>query len=213
MLLAADAQATTAIPTWVGVLFSVSAVLVPALTGLLGALIGGRAGTRAAAEAARARGAVEQNTWIREHRKAAYGAFLAARNRYAKTYDEAERAGSRTRDAYFAEEEAREARGDPPNPERKAQLRRDREDQQAQVRAAREVLNSALADIELFGSIEAREAARNWIDEVDSRHEYMVQFPEEFSDLQWVRELDEKEAQQHRDPFLQLIRKELGVDA
>jgi hypothetical protein len=194
MWLAAAGVSLTTIPIWLAVLVPVLAALVSGSAGVLGVLLGGRAAKGTAERTAGLAREDEQQRWNREQRKQAYLAFLEARNRFVGAEARAEqRAWSDT----GLEEEP-------------VDLSAERAAQEAALEA---LFGMALPEVELFGSSEAAAAARGWAHYL-SRRKYADEVveqgllaPAEGSGLAF-----EEESQQHRGPFLELIRRELGVD-
>ncbi len=169
--------------------------LISGLSALLGAGIGGFATYRAASRGSLLAAQTEQRVWMRERRENAYVAFLTARNRYV--------------DAYIAKGDAMQEWS------RRAEqyLRADPFDFQPDRQRTSEALaelEREFANVELFGSVAAREAARAWMPQL--RSDYAVATRPGGAFGAGLRELQAQEVKSRRDPFIALIRNELGID-
>lgn len=191
-------------PAYVPVLIAAGGALGGALGG---AWLGGRAATRSALVQVQS----EQRRWNRERRERAYIGFLDARNHYVETYMEVVKAEEKSplRKELSAALDVLEP-GGTLDPDLKDRLKREQEAGWSRVSAARTRLQTAFADVELFGSKAAHEAARSWMAEIEEGHEHLDQAGEYRPDE--VRAVHEYELRTHRDPFRDLIRRELGVD-
>jgi hypothetical protein len=70
-------------------------------------------------------------------------------------------------------------------------------------------LDEAVANVELFGSGAARDAIRAWAEEVRTSYRMATRPGGAFG--AGMREVETEDNQRHRDPFIKLIRQELGV--
>jgi len=168
----------------------VAGAAVSAASGLLGAAIGGTLAYRGAVRGAREVRVAEHNQWKRDHRESAYVDFLTQRNRYvgemnekAKAMQEAVGAGTAA-EFDFAPWDA--------------------------VFAARLAeLNEAMAIIELFGSRAASAAAGAWLDELPTIYLMATRAGGSFGGN--MAAVVEDEVKRYRDPFVDLVRAELGI--
>jgi hypothetical protein len=195
MFLAAATEPSTTLPTWLVVAVPVLAALISGSAGMLGALLGGRAARGTAERTAGLAQQDEQRRWNREQRKQAYLAFLEARNRLVAARGRAQRR--------LIDEDPRRL------PEQPDDIRADQAAQEAALEA---LFGAALPEVELFGSSQAAAAAERWAHFLSLRKysEDLVEqglLPDEPGGHGY---LDER--QNHRGPFLELIRRELGVD-
>ncbi len=158
--------------------------LVPVLSVVVGGLLSWLATTRTAERNAALARQDEQRRWNREHCEKAYVALLDARNDLVET-----------RRAW--------AEGDDPH-----ELGLDMDalnEEIRQVLDAQRSLKEALAVVELVGTAEAVELSRTWVQVLCSPSVRGGDVKEFESPLR-------TEAEDWRDPFVTLIRKELGVD-
>jgi hypothetical protein len=176
------------VPTWLAILAPVVAAAIAASTALAGTLIGSRSAARSTEISALLVSRDESRRWNRERRERSYVTFLEARNRLIQTM---ERAFDRL-----------EAESDP---DLSAEV-------QAQFAALDEV-SAALANVELFGSRQAVAAARRWAEDLRVWGEQRPPTAADFPDVsaQW-KEAFRTEETEHRDPFLELTRRDLGID-
>ncbi len=183
MLLAAAADSsTTSIPTWL-------VVLVPVVSVVAGGLLGWLAASRTAERTAALARQDEQRRWNRERREKAYIALLDRRNQLVeiqRQWDE----------------------GDPDK------LGRSLTDIHEHVRDdldAQQSLGEALAVVELVGTTAAVELSRRWVQALcASRH--AGQSRPVKGETTSVENSLRTEPVTFRDPFVALIRTELGVD-
>lgn len=154
---AASAPSTTSIPTWLVVLVPVLAALVSGIAGTVGALLGSRTAARTAERVAERTAALTERLegrrwademwrWNRERREQTYRAFLVARDRFLTAKWRVEALQAQLKKAGQAFEVTGELV--------------DLADDCAQQWKA---LGDRLAEVDLFGSLAAREIARGWV--------------------------------------------------
>jgi hypothetical protein len=186
-------------------------VLIAAAAGLGGAWLGGRAALRAA----QTQSQTEHRAWTRDQRKQAYATFLDARDRYVDSWirwDEAWRSASEPRMKLYDLEHGQ----DQPKVEDLDLARQDAHRARQEEAAERakyadreSAFRKALVEVELFGSKPVRDAARAWAKDIDDRYEWLFRIGD--YDPKDIYDTQESELRQHRDPFIELIRVELGV--
>jgi hypothetical protein len=204
---AAAASSTTMIPAWLAGLPPVlAASLVAGAAGVAGALLGGRTARRTAERTADLTRQDEQRRWNRERREKAYVALLDRRN-------------------HLIEVRRQWAEGDP---DRLGRTLTDIKEFVQEESEAMRLLGEAFATLELVGSTAAVRLARRWVEELRPptrrprpvRSQRSVRLldpslprPRPSPDQRLHAEHPERwEALHFRDPFVALIRKELGVD-
>lgn len=135
----------------------------------------------------------EHKRWLRDKREQAYLAFLAARNGWV---DVSVRKGDVQREA---------------KREHQAQWVKfvDLESwNRLQVNAWAEVVRTA-PEVDFYGTKAARDAVRAWTN--DLWEIYMMSTRPAGNSSSTMREVEQIETERHRDPFLELIRRELGI--
>jgi hypothetical protein len=191
LLAVAVDSSTTSIPTWLLVLVPILAALVSGLAGVAGALLGGRAATGAAERTASLAHQDEQRRWNREHREDAYRAFLADRDRYLVA-------------KWWVDAIVHDAQSDPKGDV----LSRMEAESVEQWRA----LGDTLAQVDLFGSLAARESARTWVMGKAPAPALNIDEGVMSAINRFVAESGAVYAREPAsDAFLALVRKELGV--
>lgn len=168
-----------------------SSPIISALAALAGAGVGGLATYKAAVRGSSLARQAERERWRRERREDAYRAFLTARNRYV---------------------EAQIAKGDAmqrwARDRQEAKPAFDWQKHDAPVEDAWAELERQLANVELFGSREARTMVRGWMPALS---DFRVGTRPGGAFGSAIRQYRDDEVQQHRDPFIELVRRELDV--
>ncbi len=170
--------------------------IISALSALVGAGVGAFTTYRVTVQGSNLARQAEQARWTRERREDAYLALLAARNRFV--------------DAQIAKGDAmqkwkrRHERGD-----ETAGTNFDPTTYNATTIAAYVEVEKHLADVELYGSVQARTAARAWVEAL--KHYWLLTRPGGYFGALVRKFADEDEGRDHRDPFIELVRRELGI--
>jgi hypothetical protein len=172
-------------------------VLVPTVAGLAGAGIGGLASYKAATAGAKVAAATEQRVWMRQRRETAYMALLTVRDEWVDLHVEkgaAMQEWMRLRD---------HAQPPPDKPFDFAPFT-------ARLTELQPRLERAVHQVELFGSEAARGAARAW---QVGLGDYRIATRPGGVFGAGVGEIVRLETATHREPFIALVRGELGIDS
>jgi hypothetical protein len=169
---------------------SALSALVASLPSLLGVLIGGALTLIGTIYSTRRTASATQQAWIRERREAAYLALLTARKRYVEAQVE-------TGDAMVAATLA----GTGPEFDFAARY--------ARLDEVWKDVDAASAKVELFGSAAAAEALGAWLTVLRMDYGMATRPGGMFGAA--VREVQKREVADNLEPFIRLLRKELGV--
>jgi hypothetical protein len=170
-------------------------VLVPTIAGLVGAGVGGLASYRAATGAAKTAAQSEQRVWVRQRREAAYLSLLTARDQWVAMHVEK---GSAMQEWVRAH----------PKPPYEPQF--DFAAYQAKRLSLEPQLEIAVNNVELFGSENARKAAQLWQRDLG---DYLIATRPGGAFGAGVGEIVRLETAKHREPFVALVRGELGIES
>jgi hypothetical protein len=172
-------------------------VLVPTFAGLVGAGVGGFASYKAATAGAKAAAATEQRVWMRERREAAYMSLLTIRDEWVTLHEEK---GAAMQEWVRLRQHAQ------PPPEAPF----DFAPFTARLSELLPRLEHAVHQVELFGSEAARKAARAWQADLG---DYRIATRPGGAFGAGVGEIVRLETAKHREPFVALVRAELGIDS
>jgi hypothetical protein len=164
--------------------------LLTGMTGVLGAAVGGFFAYRGAVRGATEQRNAEQDRWRRDRRERAYLGFLTVRNRYVQLMIE-------QGDAMQAA--VRDGGADS----------FDFHPWLAKLAPVRTEIEEAAATMELFGSHEARGEVRAWLPILWTNYGMATRPGGAFG--AGVRAVEQDEIKDQRDPFVELVRNELGI--
>lgn len=168
-------------------------VLIPAIAALLGAAIGGYAAYRGAAASAQIAGNLEQRAWVRSRRENAYVALLTSRNKWVSLY---------VAKGHAMQEAAGQGNA------QASQFPFDHWNALSQP--VSDQLEQDIANVELFGSAAARSAAQTWVPALHDQYQIGTRPGGSFG--AGIELVEQAERDEFRDPFLALVRGELGIE-